>query len=245
MASLLLVVGALGAMAYLYSQEPSEPLPELPDPSFSSNKRMIMRDFHDMGIPLDLYKTSQLDTVNLNNAWKPRSAPDQRPTRSLYQLLETTSDTEAYLDKYAFRFYVRAEDGYVPQSRPEANPQTIELPGGGWSSTLKGDTHRTLQFQPLAYRDWHRWNPVQFANPSNSKVFNGNVGAPTEFQTDLGQPTSAPINNNRNPYGPSRATMVNIPKARSARDSRNRFISRDQFLAPVHSRFQNAKYRNV
>jgi len=243
-APLLLVVGSLAAIAWM-NRTPAEPLPELPDVDVSTTKKMIMRDFHDMGIPLDLYKTAQLDTVNLNNAWKPRSAPDQVPTRSLYRLLETTSDTETYLDKYAFGFYIRAEDGYIPCSRPEANPQTIELPGGGWTSTLKGDDKKTLQYQPLAYRDWHRWNPVQFANPTNGKVFNGNVGAPTEFQTDLGQPTSAPINNNRNPYGPSRATFVNIPRARSERDSRNRFINRTQFLAPVHSRYQNAKYRNI
>lgn len=246
MALAVVSLAACGAMAYLLLNNPTgavlqEQKPHVVPTSESAEHRMHLRDFLEYGMPTALWRTDNLNTVNLNNAWKPRSAPSQTPTRNLFGVMDDNAERQAYLDKYAHLFYIRANDGQIPLTRAEGGSLVIQLPDGSNSSTLWNDNKRVLPYNPLVYRDWVRWNPHIFA-VGGAKVYNANIGQPTEWETPTGGPHSSPINENTNPLGPG-GTFQSIYRASSEREARDKFISKERVIAPPPSRYFNAKYR--
>ena len=239
-------LAACGMAMYMLVNNPTgrvlqEQKPHVKNVEKSASHRMNLRDFTEFGMPLALWRTDNLNVTNLNNAWKPRSAPDQSPTRNLYDIFDASAERQSYLDKFGHLFYIRANDGQIPLTGAEGGSLTIQLPDGSRNSTLWNDTKRVLPYNPLVYRDWLRWNPHIYA-VGGAPVYNSNIGQPTEWETPTGEPHSSPVNENTNPLGPG-GTFQSIYRASNQRAAFDKFIARDHVITPPPSNYYNAKFR--
>jgi hypothetical protein len=242
----LILIGLFGVAYYLGSEEKKEQSELFPggdrrdfgtkDMSMKGMDHMYMRDFHDAGIFWGIERPTLLNVTNLNEAWKPYSAPSQKETRSLYELYKNESQKSAYLGEYAHPFYFM-RDGEIPLATPEQSNPNVELPCR--YTSFKGDPNQSLTYYPRVYYDYScgQDNPHIFSS-GNNRVWN--AGQPTESEV-LTVPREGMVNREFNPWGPG-GVLQRIFNARNERITQRKGVDRAVRTVPPPSSYFNSKY---
>lgn len=161
-------------------------------------RQMNKKELGETGIFYGAYKPTNLNSTNLNEAWKPVSAPYNGFTRSVRKVFNEQSERYATVETYGHRFFYKAADGEIPYgTNQQSNPNVYLITS---RSSFKGDPGNSLQKYPRVYYDFHNGNnPKQFATTPNNR--NKWVGEPEEFE-ELRVPTDNWFKSFANPYGP-------------------------------------------
>jgi hypothetical protein len=204
--------------------------------SFEGMKHQYLRDFHDAGIHWGINRPTLLNVTNLNEAWKPYSAPSQTETRSLFELYKNESDKSAYLGEYAHPFYFM-KNGEIPLATPEQSNPNVELPCR--YTSFKGDPGGSLMHYPRVYYDYSCGvdNPHIFSENSK-RVWN--AGQPTESEV-VHVPREGMVNREFNPWGPG-GVLQRIFNVRNERETRRRGVDLARRAVPPPSTYFNTKY---
>lgn len=247
----MLAIGVLGAVMVIgyyctKEQQTADPKGQTSGPdkdfgtlntSYEGQKHMYMRDMVDTGVVWGIQRPTMLNVTNLNEAWKPYSAPSQKPSRSLYGFFETESEKSAYLGQYAHPFYFM-RNGEIPLATPEQSNPNVEIPCRGQS--IKGDPTNSLANYPRVYADISCNGPTpHIFSKSESRVWN--AGQPTESEV-VTVPREGQVNREFNPWGPG-GVLQRIFNTRNERETRRKGVDRSIRTVPPPSQYYNTKYR--
>lgn len=162
---------------------------------FESKKDGLLLDYAEGGIVYGIEKTQLLNMTNLNEAFKPWSAPMQKPTYSMGEFMESQANKNAYLEANAAPFYFW-RDGEIPLGSNQQAAVNIELPS---TSSIRGDPNASLYTNfPRSYIDGGFE-----AHPPDSRASDKLLGSgePEEFDEPM-VPEEGKLNRDMNPYGP-------------------------------------------
>lgn len=194
---------------------------------------MDLKNKQEAGIFWGTQRTQLLNVTNLNDAWKPRGAPAQKPTRSMFEFLTGVSETDSYLEKYGREFYF-LRDPEIPLANAEQSNPNVEVPSQ--FSSIRGDPGNTLLNYPRVYVDYHGKNPHLFSN--NPKTWN--AGEPTEWEEQL-VPQEGQVNREFNPWGPG-GVLQSLFAYRNENVTRNKKCNRATAAVPPPTKYYNNKY---
>lgn len=228
------VLGALAAFGFVAVSPDLRSWYE-PDVSIDQDFRTLHRDFDEVGIGLGAARTGALNLTNLNEAWKPRSAPRQAPTRNISNIYRDQSDIVAYLKQYAPQFYFQHQGEMPLSSAVQSNPN-VEVPT--CTSSIAHDPGQSLLYYPRVYCDYNE--------PNNPHLFTGqpgtinSSGVPTEWEV-LHVPKEGALNFQNNPYGPGGALQRLFN--RQARElTREHWVDRSHLVRPAVNNYAEGKY---
>lgn len=166
--------------------------------SMMDDYHMHRKDLREAGISWGTQKTQDLNLNNLNEAYKPRSAPTQIPTHDLDEILTDQADITAYVNQHAYPFYFRRVSE-VPLATAAQATLSIEIPIYGRS--FKGDKKNSLASYPRVYSD--KWYPGDNKSYSTFTGFKGTMGAEEpESYEEVYVPREGDMNRDYNPWGP-------------------------------------------
>jgi hypothetical protein len=243
----IVVIGGIGVVGYLCTQDkymeekrgpPKDGVRDFGtrETNFNGLKHTFFRDMHDTGIAWGIQRPTMLNVTDLNEAWKPYSAPDQTPSRSLFDLFKNEADKSAYLGKFAHPFYFM-RDGEIPLSTAEQSQPNVETISK--TQSFKGDPNSSLCYYPRVYVDYHNGNNPHIYSTSERRVWN--AGQPTESEV-LYVPREGQVNREFNPWGPG-GVLQRIFNTRNERETRRKGVDRATRTVPPPSTYFNSKYR--
>jgi len=208
-----------------------------PDVSIDSQFRTLHRDFDEIGISLGSARTGALNLTNLNEAWKPRSAPRQEPTRNISDIYRDQSDIDAYLFQYAPQFYFQHQSEMPLSSAVQSNPN-VEVPT--CSSSIQHDPGNSLLYYPRVYCDYDE--------PNNPHLFTGqpgtisSSGVPTEWEVQR-VPQEGQLNFQNNPWGPG-GQLQRLFNRLARAETRERWVDRATNVRPASTYYMEGKYHS-
>jgi hypothetical protein len=248
----IVLLGVLAAVGYVCTVDKYDTVPrgeggsqDAGERDFGTHKTSLagmqhtyMRDFHDAGIFWGMNRPQMLNMTNLNDAWKPYSAPQQKSTRSLFQIYKNEAEKEAYLGQYAHPFYFM-KDGEIPLASAEQSNPNVEIPCKGQS--IRGDTGNSLAFYPRAYADLSQCdgNTPHIFSKKGERIWN--AGQPTE-EEEVYVPREGQVNREFNPWGPG-GVLQRLFSTRNERETRRKGVDRAVLTVPPPSSYYNSKYR--
>lgn len=236
-----------GAAAPAPNKEEAEPVDKAPigghfpggDNSFSGINMMNLRDYKEMGFPLGQFRPSLLNITQLNEAWKPYSAPMPTSTRSLMTVYADEAQKQAYLSTSAPYFWF-LHDGEIPLNSAQQSNPNVEIPCR--DTSFRGDPGNSLSYYPRVYADRScaaSSNPRPFQTKT-SRVFN--AGMPDEgFETKWDFVGRNPINAEWNPWGAGGA-LQRVFQYRQERETMREGVDRSVRTAPPPSQYFNNIY---
>lgn len=163
-----------------------------PDDTLEERYHAEVRDMSDAGVYWGAVKPQLLNMTNLNESWKPRSAPRQEPTRDVTAIMRDQASQASYLMQYGPQFWFMKK-GEMPLATAEQSNPNVEIPNYGES--IRGDRHNLLAHYPRVY-----------AEGGNPNIFTGDpgtlaAGEPTEDE-EREVPFEGAQNYHFNPFGP-------------------------------------------
>lgn len=159
-----------------------------------AKKHKTLLDMAEMGISYGIERAQHLNMTNLNEAYKPYSAPPQKSTHSLSEFLKHQADKNAYLEANGHPFYFYTE-GVIPLSSTQQSNPNIEIPS---RASIKGDRNASLANYSRVYID----SGYDQAPPNSSaKDMLLGQGEPTEYEVPH-VPMEGKLNRDWNPWGP-------------------------------------------
>lgn len=191
-----------------------------PEPKFARN----FFDLTEAGMVYGIEKPTNLNVTNLNEAYKPWSAPSQAPTKNVLEFLGNQAISQAYLEAHATPFYFN-KNGEIPLASNQQSNPNVEIPG---MESIKGDRDASLSFYPRAYVD----SGEEIRKPSAEYRDHFLQGMqPTEMEMDMPQPEGR-LNMDHNPWGPGGHHQRLFSRIHEE-ESRRRGIDRATILSPV------------
>lgn len=191
-----LTLAALGLGAYYFT---SSALPTIPKKHTTQYEdyTMYARDHAEAGISWGTQRTGYKNLANLNQVYKPRSAPMQEDTNNVKDVFFDQADIDAWVTQNAFPFYFM-RNPTIPLATAHQSNLNIEIPMYGQS--FRGDHFNSLAYYPRVYSD--RGKPTDRA----AKLFTGEPGTlgaeePTESE-ELYVSKEGNPNYQFNPWGP-------------------------------------------
>lgn len=189
--------------------------------SYSEN----YRDLHEMGMSYSVMKPINLDLTNLNEAWKPWSAPSQMNMDNVDDLYKAKSTEMAYIETYGYPFYFH-KNGEVPlATTQQSNPNTEII---SKTHSFRGDPNNSLTYYPRVYADGGEGFQVFSTRQANMM----DSGEPTESNV-VWVPKEGKLNRENNPWGPG-GKLQKIYNRQQERLSLDKFTNRATVLAPVY-----------
>lgn len=146
----LIILGGLGAGAYVMTSVPVKDF-KRDKTNMLSKYSTNLRDNAEVGISWGTVRTQDLNLCNLNEAWKPRSAPTQKSTRNITDIFRDQADVNAYLEQFGPDFYLR-QNGELPMTSAQQSNLNIEIPSV--FSSFRGDPNNSLLNYPRVYVDY-------------------------------------------------------------------------------------------
>jgi len=180
------------------------------------------RDLHDMGMSYSIQKPSHLELTNLNEAWKPWSAPSQTPSRSVDALFKFQAQKDSYLETYGYPFYFH-KNGEIPLASAQQSNPNVEIPNPNQS--FRWDPKNSLAHYPRVYADGA--NAHVF---STRKTNMFDAGEPTESEV-VRVPEEGRLNRENNPWGPG-GVLQNIWNKQHETLTLRKGTDRSTILAP-------------
>lgn len=230
------LAGILGVGYFVTYPRPNKDTPNSEDASrpkggVELDKYQQYKLFYDGGMTYGVGKPDQINLANLNEAYKPWTAPaiDGFPTvNKLYDQIATRT---AYLQNYAYPFWFM-QDQQMPIGNNHNKVYNVELPKGG---TIWGDDHNTLRKLPRFYEDslgYHIFSNSGFVGEGDS------AGEPTESLHRREDPDPRSIGARFNPYGPG-GELQTLFTRQTAERSRRLGTNRSVVMGPVQGRSPN------
>lgn len=175
-------------------------------------KKRNLSDMAEMGMTYGMEKPSNLNLTNLNEAWKPWSAPDQKPTYSIPEFYENQAEKNAWLEAKGYPFYFW-KDGEIPLATNQQSNPNIELPG---KESIRGDPNASLYNNYLrAYIDGGYDSNPPFSTASDRLL---GAGEPEEEEVQF-VPEEGKLNRDANPWGPD-GVLQNIYNGYTSRQTK-------------------------
>jgi len=231
MATLLILAG-LAAGGLILSSGGVAPRPEQ-DGTLNSIYSSWNDDLQLNGISWGTQRAWVQHMVDLNDVWKPRSAPPQEATYSVAQVLSGQANIEAYLQTFGPQWLVRA-DPQIPIATPDQSQLNVEIPCPGQS--FRGDTTNFLASYPRAYADYDCGDPEK-----NTHIFTGEHGTlgagEPEEEEELNVPREGHIQRLFNPYGPG-GSQQKIINERQEAETYERGTHMDHILGYPRTQIQ-------
>lgn len=185
------------------------------------------RDYFDMneaGMVYGIEKPQNLAMANLNEAYKPWSAPSQTPTRSVAEFLSNQAMSQAYIEAHATPFYFNKNGETQLTTNQQSNPN-VEIPS---CASITGDKEQSLAYYPRVYVS----SGEEVYKPT-AEYRDGFLHEyqPTEMEMDRVQDEGR-LNRDHNPWGPGgHYQRVFMPNHEA--ESRRRGVDRATMLSPV------------
>lgn len=193
--------------------------------------RHNLKDLTETGMSTGLYKASWHQLADLNEVYRPRSAPSQVPTRNVNKIFRSEADIQAYLEEYGPRFYFRPT-GEIPLGTTAQSNPNVEIPSR--NTSIRGDPKASLGNYPRA---WVDFTGLQNASTDCTHVMDLGAGEPTEIE-ECEVPPEGLLNRTMNPYGPGGAVQ-RINNARQETLTRHLGMDRSRIARPVVATFLN------
>lgn len=233
----VLVLGAIAGIGALAVAPQFRGISYEPDVPIDDNFKANNRDLSDVGISLGAARTGYLNMTNLNEAWKPRTAPRQKTTNNLSDVYRAEADSEAYLHQYAPQFYFQ-HIGEMPLSTAVQSNPNVEVPSA--TSSIRYDPHNSLLDYPRVYVDYYGANPYLFTGQLGTMNSNG---MPTETEVQF-VPHEGYLNFNHSPFGPG-GDLQRLYNREAAEMSRQRGADRSTVLMPPPSNYFSSRYKKM
>lgn len=233
-AATVAILGALGALGYI-AVSPNLRTWYDPDVDIDTDFRTMHRDFDEVGVSLGAARTGYLNVSNLNETWKPRSAPRQEPTRNISDIYRSEADSAAYVKQYAPQFYFQHQGEMPLATAVQSNPN-VEVPL--CTSSIAHDPGNSLLAYPRVYCDYNDGN--------NPHLFTGQPGTmnssgwPTETEV-LRVPREGDLNIQNNPYGPGGDLQL-LFNRRARALTRRHWVDRSHVVRPAVNNYRSNKY---
>lgn len=215
--------------------------PQIRGPTFESdvdideNFRANHRDLDESGISMGAARTGYLNLTNLNEAWKPRTAPRQVSTNNISDVYRSQADSDAYLFEYAPAFYFQTY-GDMPLSTAEQSNPSVEVPSN--RSSIRYDPNNSLLYYPRVYVDvYDGMNPHYFTGDYGTM---SSAGMPTESEVRF-LPQEGYLNYNMSPFGPG-GDLQSLYNYQSAQLSRIHGVDRSVILRQPSSNYFSSRY---
>lgn len=230
-------VGLLGLMAAggILLAAPRTKTLSTQDSEMMDVHRMHHRDLAEAGISWGTQRADTHHLINLNEVYKPRSAPRQGPTRNLDEIWQDQADITAYLEEFGPQFHFM-RDGSVPLNVPQQSNPNVEIISPDVS--FRNDPDYSLTHYPRAYVDNHHGRPTNSTFSDRDDVLES--GQPTEWEVTR-VPQTGRLNFQNNPFGPGGAVQ-NLNASRQSRLTRELGTNRAVVSAPPQGRYTASKY---
>lgn len=181
-----------------------------------------IHDLSEMGMVYNMEKANMIDVTNLNEAYKPWSAPDQNAS-NVPDLMAKQAETDAYLEATASPFYFN-KNGEIFLGSATHDNLNVEIPS---MSSIQHDHGATLATLPRVYIDSGTEQVAPTAEYSDGLL---NAGQPTEMEMLRVQREKGSVYEASNPWGPGGA-YPRIFNPRQEQVSRARGVDRSTRMA--------------
>lgn len=183
------------------------------------------RDFHEMGISYSIMKPTHLELTNLNEAWKPYSAPSQADLKSVDKLYQAKAQETSYLETFGYPFYFH-KNGEIPLATTQQSNPNVEVPSR--KSSMRWDPGNSLLNYPRVYA-----GGIGFQVFSTKEANMMDSGEPEESEV-VRVPEEGRLNRENNPWGPG-GRLQKVYSKHFERLSRNKGTNRATVLAPPYN----------
>lgn len=188
--------------------------------------KRIMFDMSETGFIYGIERPMNMNLTNLNEAFKPYSAPRQTPTYSVPDVLQDKAKTLSYLEATASPFYFNKKQGYIPLGNNQnANPM-VEIPG---KASIKGDRHQSLAHYPRVYFTSGEELKKKTSEPYDKML---DAGMPTESEKKY-VPLTGKLNREWNPWGPGGHLQILFNRSKENK-TRSKMTNQAHMMAPVY-----------
>lgn len=198
--ALIAALGGLSGLAYYlnqYNVDGETPENEKVPLLYRSG---MLKDLMSTGIVNATIRPFYLAFTDLNEAFKPHSAPFQTPTHDLGLILEQYDRNLAYEQSYAPAFFFKTPISQISLSTAEQSNPNVIVPDK-WSQPPGA---KSLGYHPRAYYEYHNQELYDktYKNRFTTTGYNTDAGMPTETEVHHVPPDAGPINIEFNPWGP-------------------------------------------
>lgn len=165
-----------------------------------ARKERIALDFRESGYVYGIEKAQNLNMTNLNEDFKPYSAPPQESTYSMTDFLDNKARNYAYLEANATPFYF-TRDGEIPLSSTQQSNPNVEIPS---RASIRGDKRSTLATYDRVYIDEGYDQKMPDSRAVDRLL---GAGEPETLEV-VNVPEEGKLNRDWNPYGPGGVQQV-------------------------------------
>ncbi len=226
----LLLLGGLGAAGYYLTQNNTRDFTR-DETSLVDKYQMNWRDNMEAGLSLGTFRSQNLNMVKLNDAWKPRGPPSQKPTRNPNDVLRSKAEVDAYLEQNAYKWYF-IERGDIPLSSAQQSNPNVEIPTDGVS--IRWDRGNSLAHYPRVYADClGKSNCLD--HPFTGDPGTMGHGEPTEDE-EREVPEEGRLNFNWNPWGPG-GVVQRVMAHKGERRTKRRMCNQSTVTRPPYGSY--------
>ncbi len=115
------------------------------DPQIKKQRHIF--DYSQHGINYSMVRGQDLNIANLNEAYKPYSAPRQCPTFSLPEIFDDRADSVSYVEAFSTPAHFN-QGGIIPLATSQNTSYTVCIPT---KASIKGDRNASLAHHPRVY----------------------------------------------------------------------------------------------
>lgn len=189
-------------------------------------ERRNMMDFSEMGFTYSVAKANTFNLVNLNEAYKPWSAPTQKSTMDIVDIFEDQAKNLAHLEAFSTPFYFTNRQGSIPLgTNQNTNPQ-VAIPT---KASIKGDRNRSLANYPRVYIQSGEEIKKLTAEPCDGFL---DAGMPEEENKKY-VPLTGKLNRDWNPWG-NGGHLQRIFNKRQETTTERKKANRSILMGPVY-----------
>lgn len=222
------LLALMGGAGYMVTRNRT-PAISRQESSIGQKEKMWNREYNEQGLNVGTFKPTNLGVTNLNDAWKPRSAPRQRATSSLPEIYGGEAESSAYVQEYGPDFYFMTQVPEIPLATAAQSNMNVEIPS--CDNSIRGDDDNVLWNYPRVYCDYPAGrNPHIFTGERNTL----GAGEPTESE-ELYVPREGDLNILYNPWGPGGAVQ-NVMASNAEAVSRRQGVNQSSVLRPARTK---------
>lgn len=224
---------ALGGGAYLLTSG-KQPRLDKKQTSQFEDYQVFSRDNQEAGISWGTQRSKDFQLANLNEVYKPRSAPRQKGTNTVNDVFKDQADVGSWLTQNTYPFFFRRVSE-VPLSTAAQSNLNIEIPVKGRS--FRGDPLNSLAHYPRVYSDNVR------ASDRNALLFTGEKGTLAAEEPETTEELRYARDNQPqflyNPFGPGGVIQRLTNRGSRAKTKR---IKADQARIGTPSRLDRGRF---
>lgn len=220
----VIILGLLGFGAWKMTNDYIKPMTQ-GEKDASGAREYMHTDMALAGINWAQQRALDQHVTQLNSANVPYSAPTQKPTSNMNDILVDQADRNTFVQVYQPRFYFR-DNTEMPLTSAAAGVYNVEIPG---KSSILGDDTQSLSSFARAYIDFEGPRPYYFTGEQGTMGADG-ASEPSVWE-EVNVPETGQMNYNFNPYGPG-GVVQNLMNTGNEMVTRARGTNRSTIIGP-------------